>query len=630
MKLHPLLTIRGTALASADFPVKPAGLNEYEYADWAAAFLRELPEDRLIMRLTAEAEPEQVITPKWWMSKGQFLAFFHEKFLHPEQDGAFESVTTADGSPTLYHPGFRQHFHTLAGAATEAERKFVIPSRLRERLAAGKPVRVLDVGFGLGVNCAAALRCGGPLEIITLENDPRVLGAALRLYPGGSLEHRLIAALDSGNVFAENGCRVELIPGDARDAAGTFEPQSFDVIFQDGFSPDCNPELWSYDFVRALARALKPDGVLVSYSSAYPYRGALLRAGLAVGESEPFGRKRGGTVAAFDPSLPPLPLPEKERGIILASTAGDSVPRSIAARHAGGAVPPPRSPCRAAAPPRRAEVVPEELARQAGSAPGIGVRNPFDPLFFTGDKLLIRKQSFHTQPFQNLKGLRLPAAGDAFKHGFELGITLQSLLQLCQKRLLFGGNTTGSRNIKTVVFFVFRQIPERFPPTPPGYAAGRRRKGEQKQDKARCAEQSGPDGERIAPAGNRDGGRDQNDSGRKPGPAHDPPESVGTTGVREDGKLLAQGNRISSLAAAGPFFHQQRSPVERKEHFPETAAVCVRHVSSNPMFRCGTLPPNSFRFKALYSSSVRISSVFSESNALRSCSTLSGRFRSGR
>ncbi|WP_418393294.1 TIGR01212 family radical SAM protein [Victivallis lenta] len=322
VKLHPLLTIRGTALASADFPVKPAGLNEYEYADWAAAFLRELPEDRLIMRLTAEAEPEQVITPKWWMSKGQFLAFFHEKFLHPEQDGAFESVMTADGSPTLYHPGFRQHFHTLAGAATEAERKFVIPSRLRERLAAGKPVRVLDVGFGLGVNCAAALRCGGPLEIITLENDPRVLGAALRLYPGGSLEHRLIAALDSGNVFAENGCRVELIPGDARDAAGTFEPQSFDVIFQDGFSPDCNPELWSYDFVRALARALKPGGVLVSYSSAYPYRGALLRAGLAVGESEPFGRKRGGTVAAFDPSLPPLPLPEKERGIILASTAG--------------------------------------------------------------------------------------------------------------------------------------------------------------------------------------------------------------------------------------------------------------------------------------------------------------------
>ena len=47
-----------------------------------------------------------------------------------------------------------------------------------------------------------------------------------------------------------------------------------------------------------------------------------MRAGLAVGESEPFGRKRGGTVAAFDPALPPLPLPEKERGIILRSTAG--------------------------------------------------------------------------------------------------------------------------------------------------------------------------------------------------------------------------------------------------------------------------------------------------------------------
>ena len=323
VKLHPLLILHGTALASPDFPVKPVPLNEYEYADWAAAFLRELPEDRLVMRLTAEAEPESVIAPKWWMAKGQFLDFFREKFDHgAEGEGTFERVTTADGSPTLYHPGFRQHFHSLAGAATEAERKFVIPSRLRERLASGNRVRLLDVGFGLGTNCAAALRCGGKLEVVTLEYDPRVLEAADHLYPAGSPGTRLVDALKSGGEFREAERRVTLISGDARDAVRTLDPESFDVIFQDGFSPDCNPELWSYDFVKVLTKLLKPDGVLVSYSSAYPYRGALLRAGLKVGESEPFGRRRGGTVAAFDPALLPLPLPEKEYGIILRSTAG--------------------------------------------------------------------------------------------------------------------------------------------------------------------------------------------------------------------------------------------------------------------------------------------------------------------
>lgn len=322
VKLHPLLTLKGTALASPDFPVKPLPLNEYEYAEWATAFLRELPEEWEIMRLTAEAEPEQLIAPKWWMTKGQFLEFFREKFEHAGENEAFERVPTADGSATLYHPEFRQNFHSRAGAATEAEKKFVLPARLRERLAAGKPVRLLDVGFGLGVNCAAALRCGGNLEIITLEYDPRVLSAARRLYPEDSLEARLIETLASGNEFQNDNCRVRLLPGDARNTVRTLEPESFDVIFQDGFSPDCNPELWSYDFVRALAKLLHHNGVIVSYSSAYPYRGALLRTGLAVGESEPFGRKRGGTVAAFNPAQLPLPLPEKERGIVLYSTAG--------------------------------------------------------------------------------------------------------------------------------------------------------------------------------------------------------------------------------------------------------------------------------------------------------------------
>ena len=70
VKLHQLLTLRGTPLASPDFPVKPVPLNEYEYARWAAGFLRLLPEDWLVMRLVSEAEPKQILAPHWWMNKG--------------------------------------------------------------------------------------------------------------------------------------------------------------------------------------------------------------------------------------------------------------------------------------------------------------------------------------------------------------------------------------------------------------------------------------------------------------------------------------------------------------------------------------------------------------------------------
>lgn len=324
VKLHQLLVLRGTPLASPDFPVKPMPLNEYEYARWAAGFLRLLPEEWLVMRLVAEAEPKQILAPRWWMSKGQFLEFFLDAFRRGGERDAFPGVRTADGSFTLYHPGFRQHFHSLAGAVSEAERKFVEPSRLAERLARG-PVRLLEIGFGLGINTAAALRCArmaeNPLEIISLELDLRVLDAAEALHPQHSLEREMVSSLKRSGEYRCGRSSVRLLSGDARkriaDAIG-----KFDVIFQDGFSPDCNPELWSFDFTRILARKLAADGVMVSYCSAFPYRAALLRAGLKVGESIPFGRRRGGTVSGFLAELPPLPLPEKEYGILLHSTAG--------------------------------------------------------------------------------------------------------------------------------------------------------------------------------------------------------------------------------------------------------------------------------------------------------------------
>lgn len=67
---------------------------------------------------------------------------------------------------------------------------------------------------------------------------------------------------------------------------------------------------------------MKKDGIIVTYSSAYPVRGALLRCNLHIGETPAFGRKRGGTYASADPAKIINPLSEKELGIIRQSTAG--------------------------------------------------------------------------------------------------------------------------------------------------------------------------------------------------------------------------------------------------------------------------------------------------------------------
>ncbi len=348
VKLHQLMVLKKTPLARAyaatGHPAHPVPLNEYEYAAGAAAFLRELPENWTVMRLNADADTENIIAPRWWMSKGQFIEFFRE-FFASGQTSVFQGVRTADGSHTLYHPGFRQHFHSMAGAESEAVHKFIRPSQLPERLQRGD-VALLDIGFGLGVNAAAAVRCAaeikhGRLAITSLELDMRTLQAALNLYPADSLEYRMLDALLKNGVYRSEYADITLLQGDARQTIR--QCGFFDAVFQDGFSPDCNPELWTLDFLRELAGHLNPDAVMASYSSAYPFRGALLKLGFAVGESVPFGRKRGGTVSGRTLPETALALPDKEYGIIMKSTAG--VPyrdpaladtrEAILARHSG-------------------------------------------------------------------------------------------------------------------------------------------------------------------------------------------------------------------------------------------------------------------------------------------------------
>ncbi len=334
VKIHNLLVLKKTPLAKMyeqykDTPGVFNVMTEYDYAAALAEFLKRIPADWPVMRITADAPADRIIAPKWWMSKGQFIEYVQEFMSSPDESerfaGAVPKVKTADGSYTFYHPGFKQHFHTLAGAATEAVSKFVEPSKLKDRLAVG-PVKLLDIGFGLGYNACSAVKCaieqGGFLDITTLELDIKTLQAGLAVFEPESLEYQIIADLIEKGTWQSGKVSVRLITGDARITVRQLEKSINDVIFFDGFSPDKNPELWTYDFLRNLSLTLKPDGIMTTYSSAFPVIGALIRSGLVVGVSEAFGRKKGGTVAAFDSNLIVVPLPEKEAGIVMKSTAG--------------------------------------------------------------------------------------------------------------------------------------------------------------------------------------------------------------------------------------------------------------------------------------------------------------------
>lgn len=312
-------------------------MNEYEYIDILIRLLRIIPENKVIMRLTADAQESNILFPKWNIPKPKILETLlsvMEERNYTQGDAvgktiescdSYLKIKTQDNSFTFYNPLFRENYHSSSGAASEAYYKFVLPSNFTERLNEKQTIDILDVGFGLGYNAFSGLNeinnLGGTANITTLELDDSSLKLALTIFDSSNREHEILTSLRTKGIWTDEKNIIEILLGDARKSVCTLQ-KKFDVIFLDAFSTLKNPELWTYDFIKKLASLLTENAVIITYSASYAVRGAFVRNKMFVGTTEPFGRKNGGTIASFDKKLIKTPLSEKDLNIILKSTAG--------------------------------------------------------------------------------------------------------------------------------------------------------------------------------------------------------------------------------------------------------------------------------------------------------------------
>jgi len=322
-------------------------LMEYDFAEHLMGFIRRMPPNIPIMRLTTDTLDEELIAPKWHMAKGQFRDYVIRQMLCREwrqgdlfadetkQDASstLKAVETADGSVTFWNEEYREHYHTPAGARLEATEKYIVPGKLKKRLARGN-VALLDVCFGLGYNSLAAMDMaargtnGGyhRLNVTALEMDRRVVGAAVKniqLLETDTFDWKQ-ALLD---LYSNHSCLVPRASclmhwGDARYTVTGLETSAYDLVFLDAFSTQRNSELWTADFFRKLKALMKPDAVLLTYCAAIPVRAGLLEAGFFVGETDPVGRQRSGTIAAMRKEDIEIPLPDSEIKLIRETTRG--------------------------------------------------------------------------------------------------------------------------------------------------------------------------------------------------------------------------------------------------------------------------------------------------------------------
>ena len=223
--------------------------------------------------------------------------------------GGAKLVQTDDGTFTARSGYFDECYHsTRDGALKESLKKHVEPAF---SLTPFKPkLNILDICFGLGYNTLSTLyfldqkAWRGEVAIYAPEFDEALVRSLPDFpYPEALTPYReVIETVASGKPYEANAKRVEVVLGDARDFLRQTD-LTFDIVYQDAFSPKKNPLLWTQEYFAELTARLSPDAIITTYSSATPVRMGMVANGLFVYEP-PEDEVRSGTIASLRDDLP--------------------------------------------------------------------------------------------------------------------------------------------------------------------------------------------------------------------------------------------------------------------------------------------------------------------------------------
>lgn len=204
-------------------------------------------------------------------------------------------ILTADGTRTLHSERYGQTFASHRGALTESRHVFLEGSGVAARLREGREARVLEVGFGTGLNflltADVALSTRTPLHYMALEHTLLDADMVRTLEYDAYLEcpALLDAYLEARATLSQESEPFSFVFGDVNltlllgeATAQSLPTASFDAVYQDAFSPDVNPELWDGAFLRKLYDALEEGGNLVTYCVKGEVRRRLAALGFSV------------------------------------------------------------------------------------------------------------------------------------------------------------------------------------------------------------------------------------------------------------------------------------------------------------------------------------------------------------
>ncbi len=199
-------------------------------------------------------------------------------------------ITTADGSKTIQIEEWNEQYHSIHGAIQEANHVFIKQGLLfynAEIDNTSNSISVLEIGFGTGLNAF--------LTLISAEKLNRTINyIGVEAYPVNTQE---IEALNYTELISQSHQPIfnamhKVAWEESRKITPSFQLEKqqkffkdisvsnqFNIIYFDAFGARVQPELWTEAIFEIMYKALKTNGVLVTYSA----KGSVRRAMQAVG-----------------------------------------------------------------------------------------------------------------------------------------------------------------------------------------------------------------------------------------------------------------------------------------------------------------------------------------------------------
>ncbi len=197
-------------------------------------------------------------------------------------------VLTSDGSTTIQIEDWQEQYHSMHGAIQEAKHVFI---KHGLSLFASKPtVRILEIGFGTGLNAI--------ISLIEQSSTNNIHYDGVEAFPVKETEWRALNYLEQLEASTLQGVfdRMHESPWNepvTLTASFTLTKiqkkfdainavSRYDLIYFDAFGARVQPELWTEEIFKIMYQAIKTNGVLVTYSAKGSVRRAMQKVGFTV------------------------------------------------------------------------------------------------------------------------------------------------------------------------------------------------------------------------------------------------------------------------------------------------------------------------------------------------------------